>query len=430
MGMTVAGILVETLEQLGVEQIFGLIGDSLNPLADVVRRSSIEWVGVRHEEGAALAAAGQAKLTGRLAVCCGTTGPGSTHLVAGLYEAARDHAPCWPCLATCRASSEAWTTSSRRRPICSSATWRFIRKRSRPASRRRVSFTRPSRPRDGGTGRRPSDPAAGRAVGTCRPCDAKPRDAAAAPRGIAAGLGCRGDGAPPRGGVERRAPVRRGLPRQRRSAGRLVGPPGRTAGAHRARQGTAAVRRSPLDGRPGHDRHAGLLRRRPAMRPAGHGRYRLPLCRLSPGPRKHDPDRSSSSSARSPDADRVRTPRFGQAESEVHPGAGLGKEGDRLLRQGRARTQALERHARQAGSRRPEQGPHPSQAVARLASDLAARDAVFVLDTGSIPCGRPIGFASMGANGSSARSTTRPSAPRWGRATAFRCSTGRGRWWC
>jgi thiamine pyrophosphate-dependent acetolactate synthase large subunit-like protein len=48
---------------------------------------------VRHEEGAALAAAGQAKLTGRLAVCCGTTGPGSTHLVAGLYEAARDHAP-------------------------------------------------------------------------------------------------------------------------------------------------------------------------------------------------------------------------------------------------------------------------------------------------------------------------------------------------
>jgi pyruvate dehydrogenase (quinone) len=50
-------------------------------------------IGVRHEEGAALAAAGQAKLTGRLAVCAGTTGPGSTHLVAGLYEASRDHAP-------------------------------------------------------------------------------------------------------------------------------------------------------------------------------------------------------------------------------------------------------------------------------------------------------------------------------------------------
>jgi thiamine pyrophosphate-dependent acetolactate synthase large subunit-like protein len=93
MADTVAGILVNTLEQLGVRQIFGLIGDSLNPLADEVRHSSIEWVGVRHEEGAALAAAGQAKLTGSLGVCCGTTGPGSTHLVAGLYEAARDHAP-------------------------------------------------------------------------------------------------------------------------------------------------------------------------------------------------------------------------------------------------------------------------------------------------------------------------------------------------
>jgi thiamine pyrophosphate-dependent acetolactate synthase large subunit-like protein len=93
MADTVARVLVETLEQLGVRHIFGLIGDSLNPLADEVRQSSIEWVGVRHEEGAALAAAGQAKLTGSLGVCCGTTGPGSTHLVAGLYEAARDHAP-------------------------------------------------------------------------------------------------------------------------------------------------------------------------------------------------------------------------------------------------------------------------------------------------------------------------------------------------
>src|ERR1700689_2347890 len=93
MSQTVAGTLVDVLEQIGVRHIFGLIGDSLNPLADGVRRSDIEWIGVRHEEGAALAAAGQAKLTGQLGVCCGTTGPGSTHLVAGLYEASRDHAP-------------------------------------------------------------------------------------------------------------------------------------------------------------------------------------------------------------------------------------------------------------------------------------------------------------------------------------------------
>jgi pyruvate dehydrogenase (quinone) len=93
MSQTVAEVLIGVLEQTGVKQIFGLIGDSLNPLADALRRSNIEWIGVRHEEGAALAAAGQAKLTGQLAVCAGTTGPGSTHLVAGLYEASRDHAP-------------------------------------------------------------------------------------------------------------------------------------------------------------------------------------------------------------------------------------------------------------------------------------------------------------------------------------------------
>ena len=93
MSQTVATILVGALEKIGVKHIFGLIADSLNPIGDVVRQSKIEWIGVRHEEGAALAAAGQAKLTGRLGVCCGSTGPGSTHLIAGLYEASRDHAP-------------------------------------------------------------------------------------------------------------------------------------------------------------------------------------------------------------------------------------------------------------------------------------------------------------------------------------------------
>jgi pyruvate dehydrogenase (quinone) len=93
MSQTVATIFVDALEKIGVKHIFGLIADSLNPIGDAVRQSKIEWIGVRHEEGAALAAAGQAKLTGRLGVCCGSTGPGSTHLVAGLYEASHDHAP-------------------------------------------------------------------------------------------------------------------------------------------------------------------------------------------------------------------------------------------------------------------------------------------------------------------------------------------------
>lgn len=94
MAANVAELLVETLAAVGVRQVFGIVGDALNPFTDAIRRQEvIEWIGVRHEEGAALAAAGQAKLTGRLGVCCGTTGPGGNHLVAGLYEAAKDHAP-------------------------------------------------------------------------------------------------------------------------------------------------------------------------------------------------------------------------------------------------------------------------------------------------------------------------------------------------
>jgi pyruvate dehydrogenase (quinone) len=111
---TIADVLVGALEQVGVGEIFGLIGDSLNPLADAVRRGRIEWMGVRHEEGAALAAAGQAKLTGQLAVCAGTPGLGSNHLVAGLYEACRDHAPVLSLSGDMPASSTAATISDHR----------------------------------------------------------------------------------------------------------------------------------------------------------------------------------------------------------------------------------------------------------------------------------------------------------------------------
>jgi pyruvate dehydrogenase (quinone) len=91
---TIGELLVETLVQAGVGQVFGVVGDALNPFTDAIRREPrLRWLGVRHEEGAALAAAGQAKVTGRLGVCAGTTGPGATHLLAGLYEARHDHAP-------------------------------------------------------------------------------------------------------------------------------------------------------------------------------------------------------------------------------------------------------------------------------------------------------------------------------------------------
>jgi pyruvate dehydrogenase (quinone) len=94
MNRTVGELLTATLADLGVSQVFGVVGDALNPFTDAIRRDKrLKWLGVRHEEGAALAATGQAKLTGRLGVCAGTTGPGATHLLAGLYEARHDHAP-------------------------------------------------------------------------------------------------------------------------------------------------------------------------------------------------------------------------------------------------------------------------------------------------------------------------------------------------
>jgi pyruvate dehydrogenase (quinone) len=91
---TVAEQLIETLQQAGVERIYGLVGDSLNPVVDAVRRTEgIEWVHVRNEEAAAFAAAADAQLTGRLAVCAGSCGPGNTHLIQGLYDAHRSGAP-------------------------------------------------------------------------------------------------------------------------------------------------------------------------------------------------------------------------------------------------------------------------------------------------------------------------------------------------
>ncbi|KND37580.1 pyruvate dehydrogenase [Streptomyces acidiscabies] len=91
---SVAQQLVDILRQAGVERIYGVVGDSLNSVVDAVRRTDgIEWVHVRNEEAAAFAAAAEAQLTGRLAVCAGSCGPGNTHLIQGLYDAHRSGAP-------------------------------------------------------------------------------------------------------------------------------------------------------------------------------------------------------------------------------------------------------------------------------------------------------------------------------------------------
>lgn len=92
MARSYAEQLVATLEKQGVEKIYGLVGDSLNPIVDAVRRSSIKWVHVRNEEAAAFAAEADSLTTGKLAVCAASCGPGNTHFVQGLYDANRNGA--------------------------------------------------------------------------------------------------------------------------------------------------------------------------------------------------------------------------------------------------------------------------------------------------------------------------------------------------
>lgn len=91
---TFAQLLVAQLRDLGVERIYGVVGDSLNPVVDAVRTTEgIQWVHVRNEEAGAFAAGAEARLTGKLAVCAGSCGPGNTHMIQGLYDAHRDNAP-------------------------------------------------------------------------------------------------------------------------------------------------------------------------------------------------------------------------------------------------------------------------------------------------------------------------------------------------
>ncbi len=91
---TVAETIVTSLADLGVRTVWGVVGDALNPVTDAIRREErLEWIGVRHEEAGAFAAGAQAQLTGTLGVCMGTVGPGSLHLLNGLYDARKSHAP-------------------------------------------------------------------------------------------------------------------------------------------------------------------------------------------------------------------------------------------------------------------------------------------------------------------------------------------------
>jgi len=89
----VADVIVRTLSEAGAERCWGIVGDTINHFTDVLRRSDIRWMHVRHEEAGAFAAGAEAYVTGRLAVCAGTCGPGSLHFVNGIFESHRNGAP-------------------------------------------------------------------------------------------------------------------------------------------------------------------------------------------------------------------------------------------------------------------------------------------------------------------------------------------------
>jgi pyruvate dehydrogenase (quinone) len=94
MAKRVAEIFIETLVNAGVKRVYGVVGDSLNGLTEIIRKSKqIEWVHVRHEEVAAFAAGAEAHLTGEIAVCAGSCGPGNLHLINGLFDCHRNRAP-------------------------------------------------------------------------------------------------------------------------------------------------------------------------------------------------------------------------------------------------------------------------------------------------------------------------------------------------
>lgn len=91
---TIASFVAETLRQAGVQRIWGVTGDSLNGLSDSLRKvDEIEWLGTRHEEVAAFAAGAEAHMSGKLAVCAGSCGPGNMHLINGLYDCHRNKVP-------------------------------------------------------------------------------------------------------------------------------------------------------------------------------------------------------------------------------------------------------------------------------------------------------------------------------------------------
>jgi pyruvate dehydrogenase (quinone) len=91
---TAADFMASALAEAGIKRVYGVVGDSLNGFSDALRRlGTIDWIQMRHEEGAAFAAGAEAHLTGELAVCAGSCGPGNLHLINGLFDCHRSGVP-------------------------------------------------------------------------------------------------------------------------------------------------------------------------------------------------------------------------------------------------------------------------------------------------------------------------------------------------
>lgn len=90
---TVSEVIVDVLVQAGAKRCYGIVGDTINHLTNVIRSSELEWINVRHEEAGAFAAGGESYLTRELSVCAGTTGPGSLHFINGIFESHRNGSP-------------------------------------------------------------------------------------------------------------------------------------------------------------------------------------------------------------------------------------------------------------------------------------------------------------------------------------------------
>ncbi|GGC71907.1 ubiquinone-dependent pyruvate dehydrogenase [Chelatococcus reniformis] len=93
MAVRAADVIAATLADAGVQRVWGVVGDSLNGITDALRATPVRWMHVRHEEVAAFAAGAEAQLTGKLAVCAGSCGPGNLHLINGLYDCHRTRTP-------------------------------------------------------------------------------------------------------------------------------------------------------------------------------------------------------------------------------------------------------------------------------------------------------------------------------------------------